>query len=492
MSNQISLIVFFCLLANLSIAQIPTNNNICGFDQLQQNLLANDPAYKAKMEAAEKNYVEAMNNKAVARNNNVVYTLPTVIHIIHGGASIGTQNNPSDITIKEIIKHTNDRFRHTSGLSFSNSFSGVDTQIELCLASLSTSGGNTSGIIRYNRPDIATNATPTQFENFVNQNRWDVSKYYNIYIFSDISTAIFPETADAAYNSIIDVTFFKANAFWSSGLLVHETGHYLSLAHTFQPTFSFNNDGCSNFNCLTSGDKVCDTPPKAQPGFPNSDCNITSNSCTTDGSDFSSNNPYRSTLFGGIGDQPDMRENYMDYSGYCWAAFSQGQNARMRNHITSNRMSLVNYATTACSNSIPANVCTNPPINLSNSNISGTSMTLNWSPVANATAYQVTYKAQNAINWTTINTTNAVTYTITNLSTNTIYAWRVRALCSTGFYSDWSFFEGIPSSTCARPSSVSRRTRIKSDKSLPMLTILVKIKYYRTEIKNKETIIQEL
>ena len=97
-----------------------------------------------------------------------------------------------------------------------------------------------------------------------------------------------------------------------------------------------------NNDCTTDGDKVCDTPPKFVPSFGNGSCETPTNTCMTDEDDTSANNPYRAVALGGLGEQLDMFANYMDYTGSCWDAFTEGQKVRMKANITSNRMNLVN------------------------------------------------------------------------------------------------------------------------------------------------------
>jgi len=78
------------------------------------------------------------------------------------------------------------------------------------------------------------------------------------------------------------------------GTVVHETGHWLGLFHTFQ-------GGCTSTN-----DQVADTPAQATP---TTGCPATRDSCPAPGS--------------------DPIHNYMDYSwDSCYEEFTQGQAAR--------------------------------------------------------------------------------------------------------------------------------------------------------------------
>jgi PKD repeat protein len=110
-------------------------------------------------------------------------------------------------------------------------------------------------------------------------------------------------------------------------VLAHEMGHYLGLYHTFE-------GGCSNGDCSTDGDKVCDTPPDRSMN-PSPSCGNPQNTCGTDTlSNYSNGNFFADT--------PDQVANFMDYGNSgCSNQFTQGQADRMVAAINTQRSGLL-------------------------------------------------------------------------------------------------------------------------------------------------------
>src|SRR5690606_17158981 len=128
----------------------------------------------------------------------------------------------------------------------------------------------------------------------------------------------------AAHGTALDGIVIESTVFTSGNcdlfkVLVHETGHYFNLLHTFE-------GGCKNDDCLSDGDRVCDTPPdNNQDFYPSNPCKSMGimNSCSSDVNLTDPNNPFSI-------DQNDLTDNFMDYAPTeCAKYFTSGQVTRM-------------------------------------------------------------------------------------------------------------------------------------------------------------------
>jgi hypothetical protein len=281
----------------------------CGTDYIHINRMQTDSAYRTQILNLESN-VEA-NNQNHANNNlkSTLYTIPVVVHVIHLGESVGTGSNISEIQIQQAIAGLNSRFRNINGF-------GADVEMEFCLASIDPNGNSTNGINRvdgsgvanYSANGITPSGNPCSgaIETAIKDlSRWPVSDYYNIWVVSEICNGSFVGYASYPVGGLYDGLVIVSTSMTSnSGTLPHEVGHGFFLYHTF------NGDGGNvycpvDINCLTDGDRVCDTPPHKQ-----SDCGTT-NPCT----------------LAGVWD--NSRYNYMAYCPLV-NRFTQGQKDRIR------------------------------------------------------------------------------------------------------------------------------------------------------------------
>lgn len=286
-----------------------------------------------KIYAQQGNYTVLQNFTDAA---TPVYTLPVIVHVIHTGTPIGAPDNPPDSSIKAMISLLNSGFRKKQV-----SFGGADIKIQFKLAAKSPSCGSTTGITRNDGSSIPkyvsggiTNDTffnaSSAFEIAVkNVNRWPNTDYINIWIVNKINGnpnypggyTYFPE-----YNiaSIDGLTLNASVVNGSNKTIIHEMGHCLYLYHTFYDG-AYETTCAANVNCLTDGDKVCDTEP-----MKNVDCGKPANTCN-------SNQPF---LIADAAKGYTVLNNYMAYSS-CQYMFTAGQRDRMRNALLSFRSGLL-------------------------------------------------------------------------------------------------------------------------------------------------------
>lgn len=329
MKNTVPLLA--CLLAmSTAFAQSPVPTG-CATDGLHDALFKQDKAYRDRHEKLENDilhWTEAFQKKTAQENGASlpVYTLPIVVHIVTPpGTSVGQGNNLTDAQVEAGLALLNQAFANAGPFASPN---GVDAGISFCLARRTPDGQPTNGITRTESPLVAATSPCQPFgtdavsdpaiKKLVN---WDCSQYINIWLVTDLfdqnfgcslaGYAYFPG-APCSIDGIV-----QESQYWTtvSGTRVtaHEMGHYLDLYHTFS-------GGCANANCLTDGDRVCDTPPDGSPSF--APCNT--NSCTTD-----------------LPDLPDDNTNFMDYTSCGPFHFTDGQRTRMIASLETGRAQLI-------------------------------------------------------------------------------------------------------------------------------------------------------
>lgn len=79
------------------------------------------------------------------------------------------------------------------------------------------------------------------------------------------------------------------------------------------------------------------------------------------------------------------------------------------------------------------------PSGLTNANLTSSSITVQWLAVSGATSYTVQYKLGSSLTWNTAGNTTSNTYGLNGLNPGTVYNWRVKSNCSTGYSATAAF-----------------------------------------------------
>jgi hypothetical protein len=272
--------------------------------------------------------------------SNLTRTIPVVVHVIHNGDPVGSNDNIPNAQIVSQIGILNNDFAGTglSASSIPSVFSSAksNTQISFCLATIDKNGAAMSepGVNRVNFSSLGisggypTDFSPTSMIPVKQATIWDPSKYLNIWVVKSLKSgtnfllgyATFPPSSGlSGINSALtgttsdDGLVIIRRAFGNVGDLIavnadgrtatHEIGHYLGLRHIW-------GDG----NC---GDDFCDDTPTAEQANYN---------CKT--------HPYNLGLCSG-NSTGEMFMNFMDYGDDpCIYMFTNDQNTRMQTALS--------------------------------------------------------------------------------------------------------------------------------------------------------------
>ena len=283
----------------------------CGTDEMMKQAYEADPELLEKTKLIWQQVDSFVKNKSL-KNEDEIYVIPVVVHIIHNGGS----NNISDAQVHDAIHIINEDFKKlnsdTSQIVTAFTDIAANIGIEFKLAKLGPEGECTKGITR-----TYSELTNSAGENVKELVKWDHKKYLNIWVVSNIESgaggySYYPGAApnsDANAGVVIRAGQFgsigaSSGGNFSSRSLTHEIGHYLGLPHTWGST----NDNYLEENCSVD-DGIDDTPNTIGS---NIGCNLTQNTC------------------GSL----DNVQNYMDYST-CTNMFTEGQKDIMRGFLES-------------------------------------------------------------------------------------------------------------------------------------------------------------
>lgn len=325
--KNVSLFAF--LLTLITVQGYAQDDSPCASGTIYQDMIQNDQVFSRSMFYLNQRLSEMAHDDEF-RASEEIYTIPTVVHIIHEGEGIGQSSNITDEQILSAITALNEDFRKIAGTNGDGD--GVDVGLEFCLASRDPDGNPSTGIVRVDGSSVANYADMGieasggiggDEATVKGLSTWPREDYMNIWVVNEIEDndagggiqgfAYFP------FNNPLDGICVLFNAFGTVGnlksntdmgrTLTHEVGHFLGLYHTFHDT----NDCDGESNCGTQGDRVCDTPSTPLATV------CSSPACGT-----------------------QQVENYMDYtSETCRDMYTDGQKTRMRATLLTDRASIL-------------------------------------------------------------------------------------------------------------------------------------------------------
>ena len=173
-------------------------------------------------------------------------TIPTVFHVISWASGTG---NISDQRIYDQMDALNEDYRALAGTYGEE---GFDSMVQFELVAITRTANDA----------WADDQSEAEYKTALG---WDQDRYFNVYSNSAsgyLGYSYLPQDeAGSVYDGVVllyESVGGRDNGFtpYDQGrTLVHETGHYLGLYHTFE-------EGC--FNSYTSGDLIVDTAPEAE------------------------------------------------------------------------------------------------------------------------------------------------------------------------------------------------------------------------------------
>ncbi len=345
----------------------------CGYELVWKNLEKKDPDFRRKYD----DFVAGKHRKDAAKPTGAIYRIPVVFHVVYYKNGATEKGNVADSVLHNQITILNDAYRkrHSDTGNLRPLFKplSADAEIEFYLATKDPNGANTTGITRTPTTingfgDVSVFESMDSLERIKHtaqggHDAWPASRYLNIWV-ADMSINVGPGMSFIAilgyatpplnplppnwgtdpselmgmgdgvvlqYHCVggsknPDVSEV-APASTSGRTAVHEVGHYLGLRHIW-------GDPADDTLACTAlaTDGVNDTPDQARESSGNP--SALQNTCHE----------------GDPGDQPDLWENYMDYSDDVNVVmFTQGQVNLMRGILADQRDSLVNQSPTGFS-----------------------------------------------------------------------------------------------------------------------------------------------
>lgn len=335
--------------SNILFCHIVRAQPVCGFDDLMQTAIKNQPAYGEAIttaNAAWSRHASALRSSrvhSILESESGIIEIPVVIHVMHTGEAIGTKYNPTDAQLTAWINYLNAVYAAAYPGYPQAGNGGVALPVKFTLAKRDSSCNATSGIERIDMSSNATylnsglkNGSPgvgISVNELTSAHKWSADGYYNLFVVNKINgedgyctgcsfVAGFAYLGVSYPNSGFDGAYMLASVSKAGeSTLPHELGHAFGLYHTFN---GGDDENCppSSGNCEEEGDFVCDTDPSLS---------LLGN-CPSD----NAINPCTGSVYGLHG----VNHNFMGYAN-CTDVFTQGQAERMLFMLTNYRRLLM-------------------------------------------------------------------------------------------------------------------------------------------------------
>lgn len=297
--------------------------NRCAADtRLQKKLLA-DARFRSRYEADRKAFAasvqQRLRQKSLLRATPATYTIPVVFHIV--------LQNPSSVTDAQITRQLeqlntcfageNDQSALLAGFRDRIGTTGI----AFCLAQRTPGNLPSTGIVRYTttRASFDPDSDDMKLSNRGGADAWDPARYMNVWI-TNLQNGVlgfgsFPGVDESRFQGIVVAPATlpgSGNTQFNQGkTLVHETGHFFNLYHTWG-----DDDGA-----CTGSDDVDDTPNQADATYGTRN-GIQTDACSPAAPGF-------------------MYQNFMDYTDDAdLLLFTAGQVTRLETALIASRLSL--------------------------------------------------------------------------------------------------------------------------------------------------------
>ena len=326
------LFCFFCIIYNASAQSVRPKNFVrCGTTEYYKKLFQAHPELKRKFNENQRKIAQLSKNRAAAKMEDFIDTIPLVVHVV---ASSAIQAQVTNAIIQSQVDVLNEDYQGKNADStripaaFKPKFG--KSRILFKLAATNMYGEPTNGINRIVSTKTYTESTfdDVKFNSLGGSNAWDPRQYLNIWIVSFGTTgvlgiSVFPgDPRDLTYHGFVaDYRAFGRGAsylykeFNKGRTTTHELGHFFNLQHIWAD----DNGACtgSDFPDNIADD---DTPNQADATYGNPDPKgvgkVITDKC--------------SPTAPGI-----MYQNYMDYTDdSALVMFTKAQQQRMEDALS--------------------------------------------------------------------------------------------------------------------------------------------------------------